>query len=636
LALPSFEIKKVMRKLFFILTILLPLYAAGQKTVYNITDYGAKGDNRTLNTKAIQEAVDKCADKGGGTVVVPAGTFVTGCIVLKSNVNLHLNNGAVLLGSPDKDDYKVIVPRFESRTNDLYVNRSIIYAENAENVSLTGSGIIDGNGKHKNFSKTFPQNNRPFLARFVNCTNLTIRDVSMNESANWTCHLLGCKDVLIDGLKIKNSIRANRDGLDIDGCENITVSNCRIYSQDDAIVFKATGPASVKNATVTNCVVSSHASGIKFGTETTGGYENVTISNCVIKDIPVYSGLSMMIVDGGTMKNIVINNIAMDNVNIPIMIRLGNRARPYKSGIETPPPGTVENITISNVTATNAGLTSHITGLLNKRIKNVNLSNINIQIGKGFKGEPLPYNKVPFKEADYPSGQLYGKNLPASVLYVRNVDLLSIDNLKAFLTKEDKRIPFVFDNADDILLQNVTLKKVTPSSPVYFRNTNNAAVVNCRINNDLPVIVEEENCSDITLLPNPRPGIEAVKKTAALPDKTFEDINGFSSVLFEGTGIDGIKCYDLSKGNKNIELKAQKGRIFKLMFLSRSDDPGTINVKINDKQYKVNINNAQWSWNVLNVQNICKKDKVRIRISSDNGSPVCVSKIVLIPLSVTD
>ena len=108
-----------MRKLFFILTILLPLYAAGQKTVYNITDYGAKGDNRTLNTKAIQEAVDKCADKGGGTVIVPAGTFVTGCIILKSNVNLHLNNGAVLLGSPDKDDYKVIVPKFESRTNDL-------------------------------------------------------------------------------------------------------------------------------------------------------------------------------------------------------------------------------------------------------------------------------------------------------------------------------------------------------------------------------------------------------------------------------------------------------------------------------------------------------------------------------------
>jgi len=620
--------------LFILFCISLDITA--QTGFFNIKDFGAKGDKNTLNTESIQKAVNRCHETGGGTVIIPAGIWLTGCIILKSNVNLHLEPGAVLLGSPDKDDYKVIVPEFESRTNDLYVNRSIIYAEKAKNVSLTGTGIINGNGKHENFSKTFPQNNRPFLARFVNCTNLTIRDVSMNESANWTCHLLGCKDVLVDGLKIKNSVRANRDGLDIDGCENITVSNCRIYSQDDAIVFKATGPAGVKNATVTNCIVSSHATGIKFGTETTGGYENVTISNCVFKNIPVYSGLSMMIVDGGTMKNIVINNIAMDNVNIPIMIRLGNRARPYKPGIETPPPGTVENITISNVTVTNAGQTSHITGLLNKRIKNVSLSNINIQIGKEFKGEPLPYNKVPFKEADYPSGQLYGKNLPASVLYVRNVDMLSIDNIKAFLTKKDKRIPFVIDNADDILLQDATIEKVTPSSTVYFRNTNNASVINCRINNDLPVIVEEKNCYGITLLPNPRPGIEVIKKVAALTDKTFENIKGFSSVIFEGVKIDGLKCYNLSKGNKNIELKTQKGKIFKLMFLSRSDKPDTINVKINDKQYKVSIDNTQWSWNVLNVQNVCKKDKVKIHISSGNSSTVCISKVVLIPQSVTD
>jgi cysteine-rich repeat protein len=206
-------------------------------------DFNASGDGVTLDTKAIQNTVDACYASGGGTVVVPAGIWLTGCIELKSNINLHLEPGAVLLGSTNKDDYKIIVPDFESRTNDLYVNRSIIYAEKAENVSLTGTGIINGSGKHKNYSFTHPQNNRPFLARFVNCSNVTIRDVSMIESANWTCHLLGCKDVLIDGLKIENSVRANRDGLDIDGCENITVSNCRIYSMDDAIVFKSTGPA---------------------------------------------------------------------------------------------------------------------------------------------------------------------------------------------------------------------------------------------------------------------------------------------------------------------------------------------------------------------------------------------------------
>jgi len=622
--------------LLLVIFLVAGLNATGQSGYFNIKKFNAKGDSAAINTKAIQNAVDACYSAGGGTVVIPAGTWLTGCIVLKSNVNLHLEPGAVLLGSPDKDDYKVIVPEFESRTNDLYVNRSIIYAEKAKNISVTGTGIIDGNGKHENYSKTLPQKNRPFLARFVNCSNVTIRDVSMIESANWTCHLLGCKDVLIDGLKIKNTVRANRDGLDIDRCENITVSNCRIFSMDDAIVFKATGPASLKNATVTNCVVSSHASGIKFGTETTGGYKNVTISNCVIKNIPVYSGLSLMIVDGGTMKNILINNIVMDSVNIPIMIRLGNRARPYKQGVPTPPPGMVENITISNVTATNAGQTSHITGLLNKRIKNVTLSNISIQVNKEFTGTPLPYNKVPFKEADYPSGQLYGSNLPASVLYVRNVDMMNIDNIKAFIPKTDKRVPFVFDNADDVLLQNATIKKHTASSPVYLRNTNNATVVNCRINNDLPTIVEEKNCTATTLLPNPRQGIEAIKETKVLPDKTFEDINGYSSVLLEGKEVDGVKCHSLSDVSKTVELKAQKGKIFKLMILSRSDTGGDILVKINNVEYKVKVENDQWRWNVLNVHKICKKEKVKIRLSSGTNEPVCISKVVLIPQSVTD
>ena len=615
---------------------LFNINAFAQKGYFNIMDFNAAGDSITLDTEAIQNAVDACYASGGGTVVVPAGTWLTGCIVLKSNVNLHLEPGAVLLGSTDKDDYKVIVPDFESRTNDLYVNRSIIYAEKAENVSLTGTGIINGNGKHENFSKTLPQNYRPFLARFVNCRNLTIRDVTMLESANWTCHLLGCKDVLVDGLKIENSVRANRDGLDIDGCENITVSNCRIHSMDDAIVFKATGPVSVKNAVVTNCIVSSHASGIKFGTETTGGYENVTISNCVIKNIPVFSGLAMMIVDGGTMKNIVINNIAMDSVNIPIMIRLGNRARPYKPGINTPDAGTIENITINNVTATNAGQTSHITGLLNKRIKNVNLSNISININKEFNAKPLPYNNVPFKEADYPSGQLYGSSLPASVLYVRNVDMISLNNIKAFIETKDMRIPFVFDNADNIQIESTTAEKVTASQLMYFRNTNNVSIINCRINNKLPLIVEESSCSDISLLPNPIPGVKTIIKINALPDKTFEDIKGFSEYIFSGEPVNGLDCFKSGKEGKTFELKAVKGKIFKLQFLSRAEKPTTVSITVNKKSYHLKIDNNRWNWNVLNIQEVCKKGKVTLKIEGKESSSACFAKVVLIPQSVTD
>ena len=611
------------------------LNATGQSGYFNIKKFNAKGDSVAINTKAIQNAVDACHSAGGGTVVVPAGTWITGCIVLKSNVNLHLEPGAVLLGSPDKDDYKVIVPEFESRTNDLYVNRSIIYAEKADNISVTGTGIIHGNGKHKNFSQTLPQKNRPFLARFVNCTNVTIRDVSMLESANWTCHLLGCKDVLIDGLKISNSVRANRDGLDIDGCQNVTVSNCRIHSQDDAIVFKTTGPAPVKNVTVTNCIVSSHASGIKFGTETTGDFENIAISNCVIKNIPVYSGLALMIVDGGTMRNISINNIVMDSVNIPVMIRLGNRARPYKQGIPTPGAGYVENIVISDVTARNAGQTCHITGLRNRHIKNISLNNINIHFNRKFTAEPLGYNEVPVKDTGYPSGQLYGSTLPASAFYIRDVDRLFMNNFNLHFDKKDTRIPVVMDNIHTAQLNNIKTFKKDTFPKFYIRNSKNVSVLNSNLLlKPAPVVLAENNSKDITIFPEGRPGFTALETIEALPDKTYDDIKGYSDHLFTGKNVKNLECNQPQK-NKTIELKAEKGKIFKLLFLSRTDQPETISLKINKKEYSLKVGNSDWQWNVVNVHEVCRNGIAKITFVSP-VKDVCISKIVLIPLSETD
>ena len=217
-----------------------PFIQNTEESIFDITAYGAVAGGEQLCTEAIQKTIDACHQAGGGWVLVPAGTYRTGGIILKSNINLHLAENARLLGSANLEDYPIKVPEFKSRTNDLYVNRSILYAEKAKNISVTGHGIIDGNGRDPAFSRTYPQKNRPFVARFVECNNLTIRDVSMLESANWTCHLLGCDQVMVDGLKIRNSVRANRDGLDIDSSRNVTIDNCRIFSQDDAIVLKST------------------------------------------------------------------------------------------------------------------------------------------------------------------------------------------------------------------------------------------------------------------------------------------------------------------------------------------------------------------------------------------------------------
>ena len=624
------------------LIVFLALTGFAQNGVFNVNDFGAKGDGKTLDTESIQAAVDACFKSGGGEVFLPAGKYLTGCIELKSNINLNIGSGAVLLGSTNRDDYKILIPDYESRTKNLYVNRSIIYAENAENVSVTGNGIIDGQGTDKAFGVTRPQTNRPFLARFTGCRNLVIRDVTMLESANWTCFLLGCNGVLVDGIKIKNTIRANRDGLDIDCCENVTVSNCRINSMDDAIVLKSTGPAITRNINITNCNVSSHASGIKFGTETTGGYENVTISNCIITNVPVHSGLSMMIVDGGLMKNIAVNNIVMDSVNIPFMIRLGNRARPYKSGLPTPEIGSIENISISNVVVTNAGQTSHITGLIKKKLKNISFKNISVQFKNEYKGEPLAYNKVPLSETVYPSGQLYGKNLPAAAFYFRDIDMLKIDGMNVVVAENDRRITTVFDRIDNLQFTNNRAKTVSAVPFFYLRNVDRCYVDNCSNygNSAYLGVAEKENCTEVFIHSDKlEPAQQALESVAALPDKTFDKIASYSSYVFsESETVKDVTCTQLTTDKIAFKLKAKPGNLIKLIFLNFSENPDNeILVRVNGVKYISKVSSGNWGWNAVNVHEVCTANEVSVEIqSANNMSPVWVSKVLLQIVPTTD
>jgi hypothetical protein len=464
----------------------------------------------------------------------------------------------------------------------------------------------------------------------------------MNESANWTCHLLGCNGVLVDGLKINNSVRANRDGLDIDGCENVMISNCRISSMDDAIVLRSTGPALCRNINIVNCNVSSHASGIKMGTETTGGFENITISNCIIRNIPVYSGIALMIVDGGTMRNISVNNIVMDSVNVPFMIRLGNRARPYKEGLTTPGTGSIENIRISQVSVTNAGLTSHITGLHSKALRNISFRSIDISYNKEFQGKVLAYNKVPLKEADYPSGQLYGKNLPASAFYFRNIDGLTLDDIQVRFLEKDPRIPFVFDRVNDLRILYSRAKTKSMAPLLYLRNVKHALIENCSnyMGSSFLAVMETGNCSDIRVEPDKlAENQKAVNSSTALKDKSFENISGYSNHTFpEGPVIEGLTCYALIDGPLSVKLKTIPGKAIKIQFLSQAPlQTETILVTINGKEYPLVIPNKKWGWNMINFPQIYSKENVKLKIRiRDSGSLIYLSKIALIPVSVTD
>ena len=247
--------------------LLLPMAASAiAEQVVDLRDLGAVPDGKTLCTAALQKAIDRTSAAGGGTVSIPPGTWLTGTIFLKNNVTLDLEAGCTLLASDDLEDYPETTVTFRSYT-DTYVNRSLISGENLESVAIRGLGTIEGQGGkfHGEYK------NRPYLIRLVGCRDVLIENVALRNSAMWMQHYLACDRVAVRGVRVFNHVNANNDGLDIDGCHDVAVSDCTIDSGDDAIVLKATGPRSNENVVVNNCVLSSLCNALKMGTESTGG-----------------------------------------------------------------------------------------------------------------------------------------------------------------------------------------------------------------------------------------------------------------------------------------------------------------------------------------------------------------------------
>ena len=192
---------------------------------------------------------------------------------------------------------------------------------------------------------------RPYLIRMINCRNILLRDITIMNSPMWVQHYLLCEDVNIDGIKVNSRVNHNNDGIDIDGCQRVRISNCDIVSGDDAIVLKSTLDIPCKNVTITNCVLSSDCNAFKLGTETNGGFQNIVFSNCTIYDTPL-AGITLQMVDGGTLERVSVSNITMNNVGTAIFIRLGNRARPYNDSLPKPGMGKLSHVIIDNIQGT--------------------------------------------------------------------------------------------------------------------------------------------------------------------------------------------------------------------------------------------------------------------------------------------
>ncbi len=436
----------------------------------SVRDYGATGDGIRLDTRALQAAIDACAGSGGGTVYFPPGRYLSGTLLLNSHVTLHWESGATLLGSTKLEDYPPQVPAVRSYT-DNYTERSLIYAENLEHIAFEGHGTIDGQGAA--FKGQYKV--RPYLLRVIACREVSMRGLTLRNSPMWVQHYLACEGVCIDGIRVESTCNANNDGIDIDGCERVRIANCDIRSGDDALVLKSTQERPCRNVVVTNCVLSSLCNAFKLGTESNGGFENIVMSNCAIYDTQI-SGLALELVDGGTLEQVSISNVTMHNTRSAIFIRLGDRARPFKGGMEPIGTGRLRHVRISGVQAFGAdAIGCSITGLPGHPVEDVALENISVSFAGGGRLKDLA--SVPEKEKAYPEYGMFGA-LPAYGFYCRHARGLRLSRVQVSTVQPDPRPALVCEDVSGLELFG--WRAGTNETPaVVFQEVQDALVHGC-------------------------------------------------------------------------------------------------------------------------------------------------------------
>lgn len=398
--------------------------------VCRVTDHGARGDGTTLDTRAVQAAIDACAARKGGTVVVPGpATYLIGTILLKDHVTLHLEAGAVLLGSSDFKDYVSIDP-FVDGVNAVR-GACLVGAENARDVAITGEGTIDGRGEL--WTRDHPERRRrPFLVRLVRCRDVRISGVLLTRPAAWTCNLYQCRNVDIDSLRIHSHANSNNDGIDIDGCRKVRITRCRIDSGDDAICFKTTSLVPIQDVTVSDCDIKSRWGAFKWGTESMGDMRKFRISNCRIRDTSG-GGIKILSADGAHIEDIRIRDIVMDGVDMPISMLLRSRLRSYRD-LPARSVGRIRNVRIENVTGrapdqgrVNPAAGILLSGLPGQPIEDVVLRGVQLSLPGGGRASDMP-KAVPLLEAEYPEYSRLGV-LPAFGAFLRHTRDVRLEDL---------------------------------------------------------------------------------------------------------------------------------------------------------------------------------------------------------------
>ena len=456
------------------------------ETVFNVRSFGAVGDGTNLDSPAIDRAIAAAADGGGGTVLLPAGTYLSGSIHLRSNIHLLLDAGATILGAPQSlkaYDWTEPFPGVAFQDGGhCYFHNSLLWGEQLTNVFITGHGTINGGGLDRNPKildtmcgyNHFPVPNATNYppVRIGNksialklCRNVVIRDLTIVHGGHFAILVTGCDNVTIDNV----TIDTNRDGMDLDCCRNTVVSNCRVNSpNDDGICPKSTYALGelrpTENLTIVNCQVSGFVEGtlvdgsmkpaksgygrIKFGTESSGGFRNCTVANCTFRSC---HGLALEEVDGGIMDNITINNLSMMDVrDYAIYITTGKRNR-------TPNLITnsrARNILISNVIADGVDKMSgiQINGLPEQPLAGIRLENIRLTSRGGGSATNVA-GQLPELGTGYPEPKALG-TVPAYGIFARHVRDLELANIRVDFMNTDLRPAAVFADIDGLEIDN--------------------------------------------------------------------------------------------------------------------------------------------------------------------------------------
>jgi len=493
----------------------LRLSLSASAAVFDVKTYGAKGDGKSPDRDAINRAIEAAAAVGGGTVQFPAGTYVTGSIRLRSNITLHLDPGAILEATTDPSAYDAAEPNTFTQFQDFghsHWHNILIWGENLENIAITGQGLISG-------AKGLTRNDRGVdkAIALKLCHNVTLRDFAILSGGHFGILATGVDNLTVDNLRIDT----NRDGIDVDSCRNVRISNSSVNTpNDDAIVLKTSFALGAfrptEHVTITNCFVSGYDIGslldatykrtvtrapdrdgptgrIKLGTESNGDFRNIVISNVAFDRA---RGLALESVDGSHIEDVAISNVTMRDVsNAPIFIRLGSRMR----APEGTPIGSIKRVSIANVVAYDADprYASIISGIPGHDVEDVTLSNIHFVYRGGLTPDqvakeppdlvntfffratggvpPREVYDTPEREKEYPEPSMFGL-IPASGFFIRHAKGIELIDVRLANMKEDRRPPIVLDQVRDILLDHVHSDPVPNVPPIVQLKSENVTI----------------------------------------------------------------------------------------------------------------------------------------------------------------